>query len=441
MHLTRRQFLALGAPAAAALVAACSFTPEQTTKKLRGRVQLLVGTPSGSAANQVAAQQDLVQAFVKAHPDIGIDFLRVPTPAAAAEQLRTLTSLGRPPDIVLPGSLNVISRLVDQGTWLDLRPFFDRDRLSLDTFLKPTTVEARGTSYYGTSSKHIVGVPVGVHAHVLAYNEGLFTKASVAPPPQSWSDDTWTYGGRFLDAAKALTTAGRFGIGRLSPSTVVAAFGGRRYDAANKKALFDSPETAAGIQFVADLVAKHHVLPTTGQVRDAQAAWRAGKLAMVELCSCELATPWGAGVPFAWRAAALPAGPSVRFNPLEVDLGAIVAASKQHELSWEVLKFFATDPINQAKFAYQGFGALPALENNGASFAPSPDPSVWSDAIDAASPVNDEWLPAFPTVNDLTGTTFDQIVAGAAAGPALTALQQQAQAAIDSWFQHNTLPR
>ncbi|MEO5680468.1 MAG: extracellular solute-binding protein [Acidimicrobiales bacterium] len=493
-EISRRQLLegalklGLSATAAGALLAACTKDANDTSaspttagatattaKQLSGKVQILVGFGTGNSPAQLPVQAALAAAFTSAHPGVSIDFLRVPSGSSdAATKLTTLIAGGQPPDLVLPAGLFGISKFVDQNVWLDLRPFFDRDGISLDRFLPETITGARVPNYFGPEGKSIIGVPIDVHDHAIAYNEELFAKAGVAPPPTSWSDPSWTLEGKFLDTARALTvdTAGKhpnepgfnadkvaqYGVGNFFRETVFYDFGGHIYDEASKKARFDQPGAVAGIQFAADLVNVHKVMPSDTQVaqlgsgggkgNEAQFAWRQGKLAMIDMCSCNIKTPYGTDVPFAWKAAALPAGPDRRFGFLNLDVGAIVAAGKNHDLAWEVLKFLAIEPANEKQLAYESYGGVPPLKETQAAFAdgiardlPKVDPKVWIDGFPSSSPENEAWFPAFSEVNDLIGKSFDSIMSGTPAATAMPQLQTQAQAKIDEWFKTHKLPR
>jgi len=488
--ISRRAFvqralgLGLSVPAAAALLAACGSDDDDDTGQatgtttaggtLQGRVQILVGFGTGNAPAQVPVQAALAQAFMTENPGVTIEFLRVPGGSGDARtKLTTLIAGGEPPDLVMPAGLYGISLFVDQDVWLDLAPLAERDGLSLEVFL-PETASATGvTNYYGSGSTHIVGLPVGVHDHVLAYNVELFSQAGVPAPPTDWSDGSWTLEGPFLEAARALTVDGsgrnpgdagfdagaieRFGVGHFFREGVFYAFGGHLYDAASRTAQFTLPGSIAGIQFAADLVNRHRVQPSPTDVAslgagasqgdEEQFAWRAGKLAMIDMCSCDIKSPYGTGVPFEWKAAAMPTGPERRFAFLNLDVGALVKAGRNHELAWQVLKYFAVDPAAERRLAYESYGAVPPLRANADAFVtgikadlPSVDPQVWLNGLPSASPENESWFPAFAEVNDLVGKTFDQIIGGTAAAQAMPSLQQAAQAKIDEWFRANTLP-
>ena len=478
-EISRRQFviralgLGLSVSVAADLLAACESGSQPTpAPKLSGNVQILVGYfGTGNSPAQVPVQQALADAFTTNHPDVKIEFLRLPF-AEARTKLITLIGAGTPPDLVLPTGIYGASLVLDKGVWLDLNKYFHRDGVSLDQFAPEVKFAVNAPNYYGQGSSAIIGVPVGIHDHVLAYNADLFKKAGVAPPPSSWDDSSWTYEGKFLDAARALTldkngkhpgdsgfdaaNTIQFGLGHYFRESVWIASGGRYYDAASKKAQLDTPESIQGMQLASDLVNKYRVQPSATQVaqlgagaeqgNEEQFAWKSGKLAMIDMCSCDIKGGFGSAT-FDWRAAAVPAGKKRRFGFLNLDIGAIVKSSKNQDTAWEVLKFFAIDPENERKLSYDSYGAFPPLKQNTDAFVdgvkrdlPKVDPTVWRNGLPSSGSDNEAWFPAFAQVNDLVGPAFDKIMAGAAAEPTLKDLQTQAQAKIDDWFQHNKLP-
>ncbi len=479
-RLSRRQFvqgalaLGLSTSGAAVLLTSCHSKKKLAAppKRLSGRVQILVGFNGGNSAAERQVEQVLAQTFIQAHPQVGIDIVRAASSATAETQLTTLIGRGSPPDVVLGIGQGALSRLVDRSTWLDLRPLLDRDGITLDRFMTETRAAASLTSYYGSTSKTVAGIPVGVHDHALAYNVDLFTRAGLAPPPDSWSDASWTVEGTFLTAAQTLTrdVGGRhpgqagfdanritqFGIARLRPQQIFYALGGHAYDARTRRALFSAAPSVAGAQLASDLVNRHHVQPSPAQLAklgptaetgiEERTAWRAGKLAMIDLCSCEINTPFGSQVPFRWKAGALPATPTGRLGSREIDLGAIVAASKSHDLAWEFLKFLAVDPVNEGEFAYQGLGAIPAMSTNvdafvqGVAQTPGVDARPWIAGLESSSSENDAWIPAMAEVQTLMTAALDQVVGGSPASEVMPLLQQHAQAKIDAWFQTHKLP-
>jgi hypothetical protein len=236
----------------------------------------------------------------------------------------------------------------------------------------------------------------------------------------------------FVETARALTigSPGQFGAAHLSPALSFFGFGGHYYDPGTRTAAFDRPASVAGIQFAADLVRAQRVQIAP---KDEQAAWRAGKVAMIELCSCEQGGPY-TDVPFKWQLAALPAG-STRHTPIDVQVGAIVKASKQHDLAWTLLKYLALDD-GAAKIASDAFGLIPVrpLPDRGAGQAP------WLDAVVVGSTEDTRWMPAFAVVHEMAAAAFGRVIDGAPAADQMTQLQRTAQRAIDDWFDDNKLP-
>jgi ABC-type glycerol-3-phosphate transport system substrate-binding protein len=477
-RLTRRQFvqgalkLGFSTTAAAGLLTAChAGSHKATPAKLQGRVQILIGFAGGNSAPQRLVQQTLAEAFIAANPEVGIDFLRATSAVAATTQLMTLVARGSAPDIVLGIDLADVSNLVDQHMWLDLHPLFSRDGVSTKSFLSEATSAAGLSNYYG-GSKAISGVAVGVHDHALAYNEELFSRAGVEPPPTSWSAGSWSYTGSFLGTAQQLTvdSAGhhageagfdptkitQFGTARIPAEAILYSFANHLYGASKHQLALDTPGAVQGAQLAGDLINRYHVQPSAAQLLTlggagatddpAQAAWRAGKLAMIDMCSCEIDSGYGSKVPFSWKAAALPTGPARRFRFLEVSLAGIVAASTQHDLAWEVLKFFAVDPTHEGQLSYDGFGVMPGLNANlddfvtGIKQTVGVDTSEWISGLSGASAENDSWIPAFAGVHQLLTAALTNITGGASAARVMPPLQQQAQAQVDAWFKTNKLP-
>lgn len=488
-QLSRRQFIAralalgLSVSGAGAALAACGSstkTPSSTAStgsgsgsrsgsKLSGTVQILVGFGTGNSPSQVQVQQGLANAFMRQNPDVKLQFLRVPGGSSnAGTKLTTLIAGGSAPAIAMPIGVYGISLFIDQGTWLDLEPYFARDGLSLDSFLPSTYSAVHVPNYYGVNSKAIVGVPIGVNDHAVAYNTSLFKKAGVAPPPTSWTDSSWALepGGKMLETALALTvdSKGRnahhagfdhtntvqFGLANFFSPAIYFDFGGALYDPVKHTAQFDTADSVAGITFARDLVQTYHVMPTdtelatigAGGSDPVEVAWRAGKLAMIDMCTCNLMTPYTENVPFEWSLGAAPTGPKRRFVFLNLDLGAIVKASANHDLAWEVLKYFTFDPVPEQAFSYQSDGAVPPLKATSGTFAPDVrktqpgvDPQVWLDGLPYASEENESWYPGFAELQDPINTTFSNIIDAKVSPEAgMRQLQVKATAAIDSWF-------
>jgi len=489
--ISRRQFvvralgLGLSAAGAGAFLAACSSgkssstTPTTagssptTSKALTGTIQILVGYyGTGNQPSQVPVQEALATAFQQQHPGVTISFLRVPSSSDAKTKLVTLIVAGLPPDLVLPTGIYGTSLFLDQDIWLDLQGLLKRDGLTLDAYSPVTATSTHQPSYYGTSGTGVVGLPVGVNDHAIAYNQALFAKAGLPTPPTSWTDSKWTFDGGFLDAAKALTVDGKgrhpgdpgfdptsvkqFGLGHFFRETLFFAYGGKYYDPATKKATMASPGGIAGLQFASDLVNVHHVQPSMtveatlgaggGQGNEEQFLWKGGQLAMIDMGTSDISS-FGKGTPFDFALAAMPTGPARRFCFLNLDVGCVVKASKNQDLAWEVLKYFSLDPATDKMLAYGSYNEIPPLKQNTSAFTtgvksslPKADPQVWIDGFGSAGADNEAWFPAFSEVNTLVGNAFDSIIGGKPAATLMPQLQSASQPLIDQWFATHKLP-
>lgn len=490
--LSRRQFvvralaMGLSATAAGTLLAACTkakdtptttsstaagATVSSTAKTLTGAVQIMVGFfGTGNQPNQLPVQEALATAFQQLHPGVTISFLRVPSDAKT--KLVTLLAAGSPPDLIMPTGLYGTSLFLDQDIWLDLAGLLQRDGLTLEAYNPVTATATRQPSYYGTAGKGVVGLPVGVNDHAIAYNVGLFAKAGLPTPPTSWTDPAWTFQGAFLDAAKTLTVDGKgrkasdaafdpktvkqFGIGHFFRETLFHAFGGKYYDPATRKATMGSPEGIAGMQFASDLVNVHRVQPSStvtaalgaggGKGNEEQFLWKSGQLAMIDMGTSDIAS-FAKETPFEFALAAMPTGPARRFCFLNLDMGCVLKGGKNQDVAWEVLKFMSMDPANSKKLAFDSYTEIPALKVNDGTFTAGvksqfakADPQVWIDGFASAGADNEAWFPAFAEVNKLIGDAFDSIIAGKAASVVMPPLQVAAQAEIDKWFTSHKLP-
>lgn len=471
-----RRALALGlsVPTAGALLAACSRErddPSTAAGAPAGRVQVLVGFGTGNAPDQVAEQEALALAFSELNPEIEIDWLRVPSGSSDAQQRLTLAIASEEaPDLVMPTGLFGLGLFLDRDVWLDLGPLAERDGIDLSTYAEEPARAARATDFYGTDSGAVVGLPVGMHTHVLAYNASLFAELGVEPPPADWDDASWTYE-RFRETAIAMTRDGsgrsaddpafdpedvaHYGVGNFFPETMFFAFGGRRWTAEDRTFGFDTPGAVAGLTFASDLINVDGAQPNAQAIATIGGGasggegelfgWTSGRLAMVDFCTCGFSS-YGQVDGFDWAVAAMPAGPERRFAFLNLDLGAIPKASRNPEAAFEVLKFFSVDEGD--RYAFGSLGAIPPLKGGEDVFADfveqdheNLDPAVITSALPFSGTDNESWFPSFAEVNTAQGEAFGPVMAGERdAAEALEELQNEATRLAERWFEDNELP-
>lgn len=474
--ITRRQLLRRGLtlapaiPMLPALLAACGGDDSGGGGGGgEGALQILVGFGTGNAPEQIPTQEELAAAFQEAGGR-AIEFRRIPDVGGeeAQRQLGVSIAAGNPADIILPTGVFGISLYLDQDVWLDLGPNLRDAGVDLSIYADPALAAARAPNYYGPDSDAVVGLPAGLFTHTIAYNKELFAAAGVEEPPHEWDAPGWDYD-RLLELTQALTldSAGRnatdpgfdpddivqFGLGHWDTGLMALGFGAEKYDPETRRLLLDSDENIEGTQYGADLVNVHHVLANDQLAAgvaagdDPQlAAWKSGKIAIIDMCGCDLLS-YGLDNDFEWDVAAWPAGPARLVSTLNLDVGAIVAASPRRDAAFEALEFLLVDPANARRLATQGYGAMSPLRSEEGAFLeelegdfPGVDLQLFLDAFPFS--VNQEgWFPAFTEVGDAGGEFLDPIALGdATAAEQLPEYQTAAQEMVDQWFEENELP-
>jgi len=480
--VTRRELLrrlAYTAPAIAlgpTLLAGCGSDDEQKQRggsksggsKSGSSLDVLVGFGTGNAPEQIPPQEKLAKAFASSKDGARINFRRIPDGDEAQRQLGVLIAAGKAPDIILPTGVYGISLYLDQDIWLDLGPQLKSAGVDMSLFVDSAADAAKAPNYYGPGSDSVVGIPAAVFTHTIAYNKDLFAAAGIDEPPHQWNAEGWDYDA-LLEMTKALTLDSRgrsaadtgfdpddivqFGLGHWDTGLMALGYGAEKYDPESRQLLFDTPENIEGTQFGADLTNVHRVLVNdqlaagvaSGADDPQLAAWKSGKIAIIDMCGCDLQS-WGADNPFEWDVAPWPKGPAKLVSTLNLDVGAIVAASDQHDASFEALRFLLTEPANARQLS-SGYGAMSPLKSEqnafldqlGGSF-PGVDLQLFLDAFPYS--VNQEgWFPAFTEVGDLGGQFLDPVALGkSTAAEQLPQYQQAAQALVDRWFEENELP-
>lgn len=433
-------------------------------------MQVLVGFGTGNAPEQVPPQDELAKKYEAANAGSSVDFLRIPDTDEAQRKFGVLLASGDAPDVILPTGLYGISLYLDQDVWLDLSALMKENGVSLDLFEPGIHDAARAVNYFGADSDKVVGLPAGIFTHAVAYNKDLFTKAGVAEPPHDWDTPDWTYD-KLVEVASALTLddkgrtptqpgfdAGKitqFGLGHWDTGIMTLGHGGKVYEPGAKKLSLDSPEYIAGFQAGADLVNRHHVLASdelaagvaAGADDPQLAAWKSGKVAMIDMCACDLLS-YGLDNDFAWDVAAWPRGPKRLISHLNVDFGTIVSKSARQAQAFDLLRFLLIEPENARTLSTKAYGAMSPLKSESGKFVdelqgrfPGVDLDVFVKALPHSANEQEVWYPAFTEIGDLGGQFLDTVRQGkATAAEQLPKYQEAAQKKFDEWFENNELP-
>lgn len=179
-------------PADATATASAPLVVAAAEVEGKANVRWFVGLGSGTDAQQIAAQQAVVEAFNASHADINLILEIVPY-AAARDTLLTQIAAGEAPDIVGPvghGGSNYL-----KGMFLDLAPLAEAAGYDLGQFDKALV------DFYQTE-EGLVGLPFAVFPAATFFQRGHFDEAGLNYPPFEygepyvWPDGTeeeWNY--------------------------------------------------------------------------------------------------------------------------------------------------------------------------------------------------------------------------------------------------------
>ena len=265
--MRRRNFLGIF------LVSVVIFSLSGCFKREKEAGKKLIEWTAYSSPEWNVRRKEMASGFEKLHPDVKVKF----NPVAQKYHTKILTQVAGNtlPDIfIVPAGCEF--EFVNKGILLDLTPYIEKDREYFNKF-HPFLLE------FMTSKGRVYGLPnnVGLYC-VLYYNKDIFDKEGLSYPKK---DCTWD---EFLEIAKKLTKIDergkviQFGCTEPNMWALINSFGGRLWNEAKIKCIFNSPEVVKAIQFLKDLSKKYRVAPThvDYEQRSAIQMFLAGKTAM-----------------------------------------------------------------------------------------------------------------------------------------------------------------
>ncbi|MEZ0054249.1 multiple sugar transport system substrate-binding protein [Mycobacterium sp. MAA66] len=385
------------------------------------------------AANpeEADARRRVITEFGRRHPDIPVRIvLSGPDPV---QQMSTFCAGGRCPDVLMAWELTYAT-LADRGVLLDLNTLAGQDpdftdelhRDSIDSLYRTFTFD--GGQY---------ALPEQWSGNFLYYNKKLFTDAGLPSPPSRW-EQSWTFA-EFLTAAQALTK--RTSSGAVTQwgfvDTWVPTYSAGLF-AMNNGAQWCQPRTNPehlnfdddafldGVQFYADLAARHRVSPTAidAQSMSTMDLFVAGKAAMALAGHWRYQSFSGAdGLDF--DITTLPVGP--RGTRACSNIGttglAIAADSRHHRQAWQFVKF-AAGPVGQALIGKTGL-FVPVLKSalGSAGFADAHS-RIGHLAVLTDGPTHSGYLPitpSWPKIDALMDRSFGPVLRGTTTAQSLKA--------------------
>ena len=289
-----------------------------------------------------AWQQDVIDPFTKAHPEINVEVEAIPfglyttkIESAAASG----TSLG---DVILIDDW-FGQDLFKRNYTIPLDTYYHRDLRDSDFFAQFFTVWRIGN----VASGPLMAMPASGGVTALFYNRDLFDKVGVKYP-----DSSWTYAD-LLDAARKLTNnttdpaRKTWGLllddgGFTGVDTYIYSNGGKILSDDKTKSAMMEPATLAVVQSYVDLVQKEHVAPPPDPSQVLGQQFLLGKAAM--MLNIDYAKTELAHANFRWDLAAPPRGSAGLMDRQNGQAFGITRTCGEPDSAWELIKWIVTLP-------------------------------------------------------------------------------------------------
>lgn len=421
-HLSRRDFLVMGASATgAAVLAACApaATPVVVEKIVTQAPQIVKETVE---VNKVVQETVVVEPTLSASPvplppgtvkwsrysaftgsekfyKLLFSLWEEEHPGSKVEaeyaggdvywtRIQTQVAAGTTPDVGVADYGRTVSYAKD-GILLALDDYIKGDNYPLDPFPKATLAQyqwAAGNFDSGGDGGKIYGLPYDAQPYIVAYNKTLFDKAGVAIPTQDWTWDD------YVTVAKKLTDAGNDKWGSYLPDTYgmlggefVYSAGGEIISKDFQKSGLDMPETISAYKWAWDLVYTNKVAPRPVP-SEAVNPFSSGRVALFH------GGVWWINdfvniTDFEWGIAYYPKNPTTgkRTMTLQSDGWWMYKKAADNPRAWDFFKFMMSERV-QGKLSAQEMGVPPVrntLSTEWFSRTPPADRKVAADQLNA----------------------------------------------------------
>jgi len=379
-----------------------------------------IGLGTGSQADQLEAQQAVVDAFNASQKDIVLETIVVNnTGTASTDALQTLIASGKAPDII--GPVGVAGSNAFEGQFLDLQPLIDETGYDTSDFV-PAQLD------FWRKGDGLYALPMGVYPSFIFYNRDLFDEAGLAYPPHKFGENyadgrPWNIE-TLQDVAMKLTVDGAgedATSDKFDPSTVeqwgwyqqwtdargqATLFGASSFVGNDGKSAVIPENWSAFYHWYYDGIWKYHFIPSAAQansdVLNTGNVFPSGKVAMSYVHLWYLASA-GKGN---WDIAAAPSYNDKITAKLHADGMRISKDTKHPKEAFEALTYLIGDGMPGLLKVY---GAMPPRTSLQASYFKELDPLYpqdvdWQVAIDALAypdvPSHESNMPNFVKAND-----------------------------------------
>lgn len=304
----------------------------------------------------------MAEEFHARNPHIEVEVVVGGSGSAYTDKVVSMLAGGVAPDIT-DFSEATMASLIEEGIFLDLRPYLERDPAVGTADFIPVVFQS-----VTAPDGQIIGLPFDIYPTLPFYNIDILSEAGL-PMPNDLSPDEWTWE-QVVEMAKKVTRFDadgevlQYGIGQPTYrwwNHVVQA-GGKLYDRPmlGSTSYWNTPEVLEGIEWVRSLMLDHKVAPPDGMSGANRYNFDHGRSAFTLGWGPGMIGQWLKDAPFRYDVALQPLGPENRGAQVAVNSMQIVASSRHPDAAWEWVKFVAADLDNALKYI-EITGRLPAL--------------------------------------------------------------------------------
>jgi multiple sugar transport system substrate-binding protein len=303
----------------------------------------------------------VIEAFMKANPNITIQFENIGKAEDYYTKLNTLTAAGEMPDVTyLPPHYVAVF-----GSKKAIVPL---DDLMKKFGVDPGVYYQKVLNFYKREGQ-VYGLPIDAAALVMFYNKNLFDSIGMPYPREGWTwKDLVTLGKKFV---KDLDSDGKIDqyAAHLRedywPVYLYAQTGHTVFDDYFQptKYLLTQPDSVQALQEYYDMWLVHSIAPTPAQVQQIKDYFMAGKAAMILMGSWN-APMYIAGIKnFTWDLAPLPLGATGQpYNRGDGSSFCLSSASKKPEAAFRFINFLAGPGSEGVNILLDRQQMLPAIK-------------------------------------------------------------------------------
>lgn len=368
-RVTRRLWLGqaggamMAAPWLGALGAACSTRAGENqgqSARAPARRDVTLEWLAGANATEEQIFRQIATSFEESHTPTKVAFINGNSADGGWQvKLETMAAAGTPPDVSWHGP-EWFPGVVSNGIYQPIDAYLARQPKADVADFFPRVLEQ-----YQWEGKQY-GVPASITVMTLFYNKDLFDREGVAYP-----DQTWTYEGKYLEAARRLTKRDgdrvlQYGVGNPHRDWVWPWAGGADYlDSTGRKVILNtSPEASRWFQFAADLRLKHRVAPAIAEQRAMQGGTR--NFFLTGQVAIDTEGNWTLSdrkliKNFTWDVAPIPMGNKARPTPFFSTADMICAGSKNPDEAFSLCMHIG-NPASEKTLAAE-FGRVPARKS------------------------------------------------------------------------------